>query len=133
MRMGVTDDLKLLLNAVKVLESRYLLKDELGNVIETPRELFHRVAYNVGIIEYIYEFMKNTSHNGSRLTLGELQESTLRRGFGNLRKEGYVKDSFESFMEKAGSLTADVAKYIEKFEKVMDDLDFVPNSPTLMN
>ena len=43
-RMGVRDDLKLSLNAVKVLESRYLIKDEEGNVVETPRELFRRVA-----------------------------------------------------------------------------------------
>ena len=33
---GVKDDLKLSLNAIKVLESRYLLKNEKGEVIETP-------------------------------------------------------------------------------------------------
>jgi ribonucleoside-diphosphate reductase alpha chain len=38
---GVTDDLKLSLNAIKVLEKRYLLKDENGRVKETPKQLFH--------------------------------------------------------------------------------------------
>ena len=35
-RRGVRDDLKLSLNAVKVLESRYLIKDEEGNVDKIP-------------------------------------------------------------------------------------------------
>ena len=133
MRIGVTDDLKLSLNAIKVLESRYLLKDEVGNVIETPRELFHRVAYNVGIIEYIYSSLKGITQNGIKLALGDLQTNTLKRAFENLRKEGFVKGTFESFIESAGAYTAEVNKYVEKFEKFMTDLDFVPNSPTLMN
>jgi len=42
--LGVEDDLKLPLNSIQVLERRYLLKDENGKVIETPSELFRRVA-----------------------------------------------------------------------------------------
>lgn len=42
--LGVSDDLKLPLNSVQVLERRYLLKDDEGKVIETPSEMFHRVA-----------------------------------------------------------------------------------------
>ena len=42
--LGVRDDLKLPVNAVKVLEKRYLRKNELGEVVETPREMFERVA-----------------------------------------------------------------------------------------
>jgi ribonucleoside-diphosphate reductase alpha chain len=42
--LGVMDDLKLPLNSVQVLERRYLLKDETGKVIETPSQLFNRVA-----------------------------------------------------------------------------------------
>ena len=41
---GVKDELKLSVNAVRVLERRYLLKDEKGNVIETPSVLFRRIA-----------------------------------------------------------------------------------------
>jgi len=42
--LGVKDDLKLPLNSIQVLERRYLLKDENGKVIETPSQLFARVA-----------------------------------------------------------------------------------------
>lgn len=49
--IGVRDDLKLSINAVKVLERRYLLRDEDGNIIETPKELFGRVARAVASVE----------------------------------------------------------------------------------
>ncbi len=49
--MGVTDDLKLSLNAIKVLERRYLLKNEEGKTIETPGELFRRVAHYIASAE----------------------------------------------------------------------------------
>ena len=42
--LGVEDDLKLPLNSVQVLERRYLLKDDEGKVIESPSQLFRRVA-----------------------------------------------------------------------------------------
>jgi len=46
---GVRDDLKLSINAVHVLERRYLQKDEAGNVTESPLELFRRVAKAVAL------------------------------------------------------------------------------------
>jgi len=42
--IGVKDDLDMSPNQLKVLESRYLLKDNDGKVIETPSQLFERVA-----------------------------------------------------------------------------------------
>src|SRR5439155_23458788 len=41
-------------NAVTVLERRYLIKDETGRVIETPDEMFHRVAGNLAEAEGKY-------------------------------------------------------------------------------
>jgi ribonucleoside-diphosphate reductase alpha chain len=46
---GVRDELKLTVNAVNVLQRRYLLKDEHGNVIETPAELFRRISKAIAI------------------------------------------------------------------------------------
>ena len=46
---GVRDELKLSVNAVSVLQRRYLLKDESGDVIETPLQLFGRIAKAVAL------------------------------------------------------------------------------------
>lgn len=43
------DELELSVNALKVLKRRYLLKDENGNVLETPYELFRRIAKAVAL------------------------------------------------------------------------------------
>lgn len=52
--LGVSDDLKLPLNSVQVLERRYLLKDDDGKVVETPSELFFRVAKFIASNEQKY-------------------------------------------------------------------------------
>ena len=52
--LGLTDDLKLPVNAVEVLKRRYLLKDDQRQIIETPSELFRRVAHHVAQAEANY-------------------------------------------------------------------------------
>ncbi len=52
--MGVVDDLKFGPNAATVL-SRYLLKDEEGEPLETPSQLFRRVSGAVASIEKMYD------------------------------------------------------------------------------
>ncbi|MCD4765561.1 MAG: adenosylcobalamin-dependent ribonucleoside-diphosphate reductase [Methanosarcinales archaeon] len=69
-------------NALKVLRRRYLLKDEHGQVTETPEQMFRRVA-------------------------------------------GYVASADELYRDTAGSA--------QEFYSVMSNLEFLPNSPTLMN
>jgi len=51
---GVKDDLKLSLNAVQVLQERYLLRDEEGKIIETPREMMKRVAKAIAQVDTRY-------------------------------------------------------------------------------
>jgi len=80
------DDLKFNATALKVLEERYLLKDEKGKIIETPRQMFARVAREIAKVEARY---------------------------GKSKKE--VKE-----IEK-------------KFFDMLINLEFLPNSPTLMN
>ena len=48
------EDFRLGINAVKVLRARYLLKDENGKIIETPRKLFRRVAKTIAIVDRKY-------------------------------------------------------------------------------
>jgi len=83
--LGIKDDLKLPVNTMEVLKKRYLLKDDKQNIIETPSELFRRVAAHVALAE----------------------------------KE--FKSSFS------------VSEAEEKFYQMMRNLEFLPNSPTLMN
>jgi len=77
---GIKDDMKFDVNAIRVLQERYLLKDEDGKIIETPTQLFRRVAKAMASVE-----KKN-------------------------KKE-----------------------YEERFFGIMTRLEFLPNSPTLMN
>jgi len=51
----VVDDLKLGVNAIKVLKNRYLMKDEEGEVIETPSQMFRRVAKAVAKADLLYD------------------------------------------------------------------------------
>jgi ribonucleoside-diphosphate reductase alpha chain len=83
--LGVKDDLKLPLNTMEVLKRRYLLKDNNQNIVETPSELFRRVAYHVARAE---------------------------RKF----RSKYRPEDVE-----------------ERFYQMMRNLEFMPNSPTLMN
>ncbi|MDD5495857.1 MAG: adenosylcobalamin-dependent ribonucleoside-diphosphate reductase [Candidatus Omnitrophica bacterium] len=80
-----SSDLKLSVNSLEVLKRRYLLKDDARNVIETPGELFRRVACAVASAE------KNFS---SAVTSRQAED---------------------------------------KFYEMMHSLEFMPNSPTLMN
>ncbi|MDP2211744.1 MAG: adenosylcobalamin-dependent ribonucleoside-diphosphate reductase, partial [Candidatus Aquicultor sp.] len=49
------NDLKVSVNAAKVLSHRYLLKDDQGKTIETPSRLFRRVAIAVAAAEKLYD------------------------------------------------------------------------------
>lgn len=80
--------IKLTPNAMKVLESRYLRKDDNGKIIETPSQLYQRVAQNVASAEKIYN---------------------------------------------PGISDDELFKTEEKFYRAMAALEFLPNSPTLMN
>ena len=78
--------LKLSENALKVLEKRYLKKDESGRVIETAEEMFRRVATAIAEADKAY-----------------------------------------------GKKDTDIASLAESFYRIMTALEFIPNSPCLMN
>ena len=81
--LGVRDDIGLSYNAIRVLSSRYLLKNEHGKIIETPSRMFRRVARTVAQAEVAYK--RSTS------------------------------------------------KAEKEFYDMLANLEFLPNSPTLMN
>ncbi|MFO7773115.1 MAG: vitamin B12-dependent ribonucleotide reductase [Dehalococcoidia bacterium] len=77
--------MKLSDNALRVLERRYLTKDGEGRVLETPQELFRRVARHIASAELLYDSQ------------------------------------------------GDVSSWEDAFYNLMANLEFLPNSPTLMN
>lgn len=54
--IGVVDDLGLPLNSLKVLENRFLMHDQNGNVVETPKQMFMRVAKVLASVEKKKEY-----------------------------------------------------------------------------
>lgn len=138
-RLGVKDDLKLSINAVKTLEARYLLKDEEGKIIETPGQMFRRVATHVGIVELLYDYMKYqkngfTAENGKKISgLQPTQIEVLERAFKHLVNEGQLKGTFDEFMNFVQTKPTTAMDTIDKYEQMMRNLEYVPNSPTMMN
>ncbi len=138
-RLGVTDDLKLSINAIKTLEARYLLKDEEGKIVETPSQMFRRVASHIGVVELLYDYRKfqktgKTPKNGKVFgTLSKTQIEVLERAHEHLVNEKEITGSFEEFLNYVYTKPSTAADTIEKYNEVMCNLEFVPNSPTLMN
>jgi ribonucleoside-diphosphate reductase alpha chain len=79
------DEIPLTENAKRILESRYLLKDLDGEILETPDQMFWRVAKNVARSNALYERSSDPEHMASL------------------------------------------------YHEAMSSLEFLPNSPTLMN
>ena len=140
--LGVEDDLKLTVNAIKVLEARYLLKDKDGNVIETPRQMFLRAARYVALVDALYfedvydpsgkQKRRDTSFRG-KTELGEYEVEMLRRAFRRLNYQGKMKVNFSEFMRILNDRWDEIEALTKEFYSLMANRLFVPNSPTLMN
>jgi len=52
--LRMQDKLKVSENALRILKKRYLKKDDTGNVIESPEEMFRRVADNIAQADQLY-------------------------------------------------------------------------------
>lgn len=75
--LGIVDDLKLPMNSLIVLAARYLLKNEEGKIIETPKQLFTRVANTIAGVETRY----GASEEEIAKTAGEFYNAMTRFEF----------------------------------------------------
>ncbi len=145
---GVKDDLKLSLNAIQILRKRYLLKDDRGNVIETPREMFWRVAKYIGLVDALYlpsVFDKNGKQKVhkdprpedikliKRLGLNYWDIDMLARAYTRLNAQGKMKKTWKGFLKELERNWDKIEGRIREFYSLMVNLEFLPNSPTLMN
>ena len=134
-RMNIVDELKLPKNSLEILESRYLLRDKNGNIIETPKELFERVGKAIGVIELCYDYIsfKKELGNGLRY-FGELNIAKAEKVLNNIIAEAPPRDknplTFREYVSKYGG---NAISYSKKFIDFMSKLKFLPNTPTLMN
>ncbi|MGB9815249.1 MAG: adenosylcobalamin-dependent ribonucleoside-diphosphate reductase [Thermoplasmata archaeon] len=142
---GIKDDLKLTINGIKVLEARYLLRDENGRIIETPREMFWRVARYVALVEILYiddVFDINRKqkekdifsvYSPKKVQLSPYELEMLKRSYAWLNREKCMKVSFDELLKILDEKWDYVEEYAKKFYEIMVNLEFLPNSPTLMN
>lgn len=142
---GVRDDLKLSVNAIKVLESRYLLKDEMGNVVETPRQMFWRVAKYIALVDIFYheEVYDVTGRQKLREATAVYQPSRadltywdmvmLKRTYSIMSREGHMRVSFDEVLRLLDDRWDEIEEVAREFYDMMVNRLFLPNSPTLMN
>ena len=150
-------DKRFSVNALRVLAFRYLIKDEDGNVIESPRELFQRVAITMVLPEILYDeriyskdggykppialssYLSNLDALDKKISIGKYQLTKwhLERfiaAYEELANEGKMKVSFDELMAMLKSGAFDkYEKLADKYFDLMVNQVFLPNTPTLVN
>lgn len=152
-------DKKFSLNSIRLLASRYLLKNEEGKVIESPKEMFQRVAMLVVIPDLLYDervfdkegkqeihdkedFSPSKYENklgfilpdGSRAYWNRYHLERMKKLYDELNSQGKMKVTWSRFLEMLENGEFD--SYVDNFLRyytLMTDKKFMPNSPTLFN
>ncbi|MEM2755685.1 MAG: adenosylcobalamin-dependent ribonucleoside-diphosphate reductase, partial [Candidatus Methanomethylicia archaeon] len=148
------------INAIRLMASRYLLKDEEGRIIEGPKQLFERVAALVVIPDIIYDEKIFSKHGGQiihpyeefnptkwlgKLGLGKNEKGfkiywnewhleCMKKLYDELNNQGKMKISWSTLLNKIaqGELDDHYNDFI-KYYRLMTEKKFLPNSPTLFN
>ncbi len=149
------------LNAIRLLAARYLLRDEKGNIIEGPKQLFQRVAMLVVIPDILYDpriferdggikphpYEKfNPDEWDGKIGLGKLPDGgyevtwnkyhlkKMKDLYDRLNKSGRMKVKWSEFFRML--LNGEFENHYEDYKKyytIMVERKFMPNSPTLFN
>lgn len=154
-------DKSLSLNALRLLASRYLLRDDKGRIIESPKQLIQRVASLIVISDILHDQkIFNKDGNQSRWPVEKLDptslEGRLRLGktstkqsevnwnrhhlermhhlWREMNDEGKMRLSWEQLVEglRKGDFEHHYPSYREYYS-LMVERKFLPNSPTLFN
>ena len=142
------------LNALRVLKARYLRKDASGKLIETPKQLFTRIAVHAALPDLLYDLevhdisKKQSTHetepfdtvqsqeklNVGKYALNQYHLEALKRMYDRFNNEGTMKVTWSSFfnMLKTG--------YFSRYETEIDTIfnlmvmkKFLPNTPAIAN
>jgi len=146
------------LNCLRVLASRYLMRNNKNEITESPTAMFERVAILIGIGDLLHDseiFIKNgnTSQNTEEATeyltkldhfdykfkIGEYYLNKwhfrgLINGYVDLAKKGQMKIGFKELLTQlAGKKFNIYSEKISEYYSLMTHQIFLPNSPTMMN
>ncbi len=148
------------LNAIRLLAARYLLKDENGRIVESPKEMFKRVAALVVIPDILYDervFDRegrqkvhphedfNPLEYEGKLGLGRSKDGfefswnryhleRMKCLYDELNNQGKMKLPWSKLLEML--LKGEFEDYVtnaREYYDIMVSKKFMPNSPTLFN
>ncbi|MFA9504193.1 adenosylcobalamin-dependent ribonucleoside-diphosphate reductase [Natrinema sp. H-ect1] len=132
-----------------ILPARYLRKNADGNLIEAQEDLFDRVGKNIALAEAVYE--ADNRDTEITVTPDQLKPDHPRRdelaadvfGAGTTAEDdaeatlsiyNVNKFAYDTVVpELPDEIRDHVEDIADEFQGMMENLDFMPNSPTLMN
>ncbi len=151
-------DKRFSLNALRVLASRYLMRNEKGEIIESPRELFERVAILAVIPDLLYDervFERDGNHEQNldrvkyylehfeefdgkysigRFKLNKYHFERMVNLYRELAEKGKMKVSIDEFLKMLeNGAFDDYESEIEEYFRLMAGQYFMPNTPALIN
>ncbi len=146
------------LNCLRVLASRYLMRNNKGTIIESPGEMFERVALLVAIGDVLKDASvfdvvggHNQNIDEARKYLGKLDDFEYKFKIGKyylnkwhfralishyieLATQGQMKASIKEFLTLlAANKFEQYSERADEYYDLMITQDFLPNSPTMMN
>src|SRR3989339_2025259 len=141
-------------NALRVLKARYLRKDATGKLIETPKQLFTRVAVHAALPDVMYdtrifdingqqpvnmvEDFKPAVHEDQygfgKYKLNRYHLEGLKRMYDRFNRNKQMKVTWNKLFDmiKKGELNS-YEKSIDEFYRLMTRKLFMPNTPAIAN
>jgi ribonucleoside-diphosphate reductase alpha chain len=146
------------LNSLRVLSSRYLLRNDTNEIVESPKYMFERVAILVALSDVLHDqtifhlgggyhqnisdatlYYNKISDFDLKLKIGiyylnRYHFESLIRLYVQLASKGQMKVSFKELLKLIFQGTfKEYEDRIKEYYALMVSKDFLPNTPTLMN
>ena len=146
------------LNCLRVLASRYLFRNSKSEIIETPTQMFERVAILVGIGDMLYDsqvfdrsgnntqdveeaksYLEKLDAFDYKFKVGDYffnkwHFRSLINHYVTLANKGQMKVSFKDLLTLLAAKKLEVySDRITEYFEMMTAQNFLPNSPTMMN